>query len=218
MATTLALCLVMLGPVATGAQTAKKASDYEPGHLAAARSFIDATATSDLTESVLAVFKPRVGAELRQQIPDVAPERFDRFMELFTTAFQQQQHLFQEASERVFADHLSKDDLEAGAVFYTSPAGRRFIEVRTELETAPAGAGQGDAELSIAEIAPHLTAQERAAFEAFAEGAVGRRIAAAQDEISRARARFGVLIGRHFSALAGAWAQEQMKKEGEALR
>jgi hypothetical protein len=210
--------LVTTGLVpSSAAQEPRDGSGYDAGHLAAARSFMEATRTSDLTEDVLAVFLPRVGAELKEQIPDVGDDRYRRFMQLFAAAFHEQRHMFREASERVFADHLSKDDLEAGAAFYASPPGANYIDARSRVEQARRKAGVPAAGITLDELAAHLSDAERAAFESFVATDVGKRIASVQASISRARARFGALLGRHLSPIAGAWAVEQMKREGKGL-
>lgn len=201
----------------SAAQEPKDRPSYDPTHLAAARSFMEATRTSDLTEEVLAVFLPRVGAELKQQIPDVGDDRHRRFMQLFAAAFHEQRHMFRQASERVYADHLSKDDLEAGAAFYASPPGTSYIDARSRVEQARRRAGVPATGITLDELSGHLTDVERETFERFVATDVGKRIASAQASISRARARFGALLGRHLSPIAGAWALEQMKREGNGL-
>lgn len=203
---------------AAQAQTSDDTSLYNPAHLAAASAFVDATGGADLTEQVLSVFLPRIDALMRKSFPDITEQRFNRFMELFVAAFREQRPMFRQATQRIVADHLTREDLEAGVAFYTSPAGRRFIEVRPQVAAALARAGAGGMRaMTIEDLEPYLDSDQRAAYKAFADSPAGQRLAAAQVSIGTASAQFGVRIGRHVSPMAGAKALEQMEKEGNGL-
>ena len=200
------------------AQTSDETSLYSPGHLAAASAFVEATGGADLTEQVLSVFLPKVGDLMRKEFPDITRQRFDRFIELFSQAFREQRPMFRQATERIIADHLATADLEAGVAFYTSAAGRRFIEVRPRVAADLAGDGTRSLRaMTLSDLEPYLDADQQAAYKAFTESPAGQRLAAAQASIGTASAQFGVRIGRHVSPIAGARALEQMEKEGNGL-
>jgi hypothetical protein len=206
----------VLAPVQ--ARAPGETSLYNRDHLAAASAFVEATAGVDLTEQVLAVFLPRVEALMRKEFPDITEQKLSRFVELFVAAFREQRPMFRQATERIFADHLTRDDLEAGIAFYSSPAGRRFIEVRPQIAAALAKDGAESLRtMTLEDLDPYMDADQQAAYKAFTESPAGRRLAAAQASIGTASAQFGVRIGRHVSPVAGAKALEQMEKEGNGL-
>lgn len=155
---------------------------------------------------------------MRKEFPDITEQKLNRFVELFVAAFREQRPMFRQATERIFADHLTRDDLEAGIAFYSSPAGRRFIELRPQIAASLAKDGAESLRtMTLEDLDPYMDADQQAAYKAFTESPAGRRLAAAQASIGTASAQFGVRIGRHVSPVAGARALDQMEKEGNGL-
>lgn len=189
---------------------------YDPDHLVAARRFLDATGGTDLVERVLSVFLPRVDASLRRQYPDIAENSAERFVALFKTAFREHHQIFRDANERIHADLLSREELEAGTAFYTSPAGRRFIEARPHIAASLAADEPGGRrDMKLSDVERHLSVADRRAYRAFTESPEGQRIAAAQPDIRLATAGFGARFGSLVSTIASAKALEQLKQEGD---
>lgn len=199
-------------------QTQQATEELDPGHREAARAFIDATGAGGLTEQLLDLFRPRVVQVVRQHHPDVSEAKLARFMELFTTAFRAQRPVFRDVAERIFAGFISREDLEAGAAFYGSPAGRGFVEARPRiLEKMKNSGGPGASGMSLDDIAPHLSADEREAYEKFVDSDLGKRLAEAQNGIRVVWSRYGAQLGRRISGQSGAMALKQMEAEGNGL-
>lgn len=196
-------------------QETESGQTIEPDHLAAARTFIEATGSDDLTEQVLVVFKPRVEEIVRTQHPDITDAKFRRFMELFTARFREQKHMFEEAADRIFAGFISKEDLDEGIAFYRSSAGQSFVEARPKILEALGDAGRTG--MTIEDVVSRLPPDDGKAYRDFVTSDLGKRLSVAQEKIHHVWVRFGARIGLKVSGRAGTDAIRQMEEEGDGL-
>jgi hypothetical protein len=221
--TGLLLLLAVCANPAAMAQETKEAAPggeeagktFEPGHLAAARSFIEATGADDLAEQVLIVFKPQVENVVRSRHPDVTEAKIARFMELFVAKFREREQVFDEAADRIFAGFISRQDLDEGIAFYRSPAGRGFVEARPKIAASMGKVGKTG--LTVEDVVAHLSREDRQAYRDFVASDLGKRLADAQAKIHHVWVRFGARIGLDVSGRAGSDAIRQMEKEGNGL-
>jgi hypothetical protein len=118
-----------VAPNTPPAQTEPGTAAPSPSHLAAARALVIACGMSRSFSIIIPQFMDQIAQSLTQTRPEIAKD-LNIVLTQLKPEFDRQGDEMVDVAAQIYTKQMSEQDLNAAGAFFTSPAGKKFVEIQ----------------------------------------------------------------------------------------